>query len=222
MALTRPITLTRGFVGVWREVLRELPVLGRPFCLELFGEPYFTDCGLTPEGFQVFLPGRTPSPVFLVSPVRMQVYSPDMAQVGQVFDSVAAELGRLSDGRVGLEFSAIGLNSEYEWLDLPKPAHEWIGNLALNERLREVDRRGFVTASDIRIAMAPYGKDTLYNLTIQPRAGKENAAYISVNDHREWGEGEKLTGDRIVTLLVQSEQSVQELFEVLLKKGSHA
>ena len=59
-----------SFVGVLKQPLPIIPNMESRFCRDLFGMPYDTFNGITPEGYVIAINGK-PFPMVVVSPTKI-------------------------------------------------------------------------------------------------------------------------------------------------------
>ncbi|MCB1179026.1 MAG: hypothetical protein KDK36_15680 [Leptospiraceae bacterium] len=121
--------ITASFVGVWEKPFMNIPTLDRKFCLDLFGDPYLTTCGMTPEGFVIakqFM--NPPHPSVIINPNRIQITELSISRVCEIANSFLDILKKHNPSDMIHPFASIGINSEHEWIGLKDSTHVWMKN----------------------------------------------------------------------------------------------
>jgi hypothetical protein len=157
-------------------------MLDNKFCKDLFDDPYNTDVGFSPDGFTIGLTSlQVPSPHIVIGPTRAMFMSNDFGQVKSVIGKIKKELYRLKSH--SLEISAIGVNTEYEFLEIEETAQKYLETRFLDSGFRNPEHFP-VHMTDIRFQVKT-DENNFYSLLIQPRANQPNGLYINVNAHRQ-------------------------------------
>lgn len=166
--------LTISFVGVYEKPMQFIPSFDNKFCRDLFGKPYETTNGLTPEGYAITITGK-PSPLVLINPNKIVFKSGDD-------DTLALYVSKFIDKLPKTNFMAYGINYEYECLELSESSDSWLW--------KHFFRNGIVTPNDfhicnhLKISLGVNDKETL-NVEMEPRAGVEKGLFISCNHHHQ-------------------------------------
>lgn len=186
--------------------------------MDLFGNPYDTIVGLSGPGqFQVLLPrdatGDDSNRVVTVAPQRLEVLSPEISEVAGVYQAVISKLFDALEE--DLAFSAIGLNTEHEWLDLEQPGSAWITERLLSSAKQQLGEAEKFRGQKVEFSFGTEDPKRRYQLRLEPRAGVEMGIFVHCNDHRNVG-GQLPTEDEVSDLLKKSEELLHStVFEAL-------
>ena len=177
--------ISYSFVGAWQEVLTEFPIPARSFALELFGVPSETEMRMSEEGVVIERKGPGLQPKVVMSPQKLIVASPDLAQVG---DTVERLIGGFVDNGAGenLKISARGLNSVHLVAGLGESAATWMAKRFVQPGLEGVAE---ASAEDMTFSFEETSPRRRYRVMLQPQVGDQGVIIINVNDHREGGAG---------------------------------
>jgi len=170
-----------SFVFLWKQPVN-IPLLDNKFCKDLFDDPYNTEVVLVQEGFIISLiNSQTPPPHVLLGPMKAVFLSYDLEKVKLYIEKISAKLEQLNIGPLGI--SAIGVNTEYEFLEIKETAQQYLTRRFLVSGFNNENNYP-VNLSDIRFQVK-IDENNLYNLLIQPRANHPNGLYININSHRQ-------------------------------------
>ncbi|HNF17276.1 MAG TPA: hypothetical protein PK453_26700 [Leptospiraceae bacterium] len=201
--------LSCTFVGVWEKPFLNIQEFDRRFALDLFGDPYSTTCGLTPEGYLItkqFSP--PPQAGVIINPGRIQVSEKNPAELSRVLTLVMDKLRESNPSDMLHPFSSIGINSEHVWSGLPYTSLEFFQK----KIARELPVPGSkIFPYDIRMEVEE--NNFKFHLMIQPRNGIENAVFTGVNDDRFWSEKACPSRDQFMDLFTDSISEIRRIFE---------
>ena len=165
-----------SFVGVWEKSLNVLPNLENRFAKDLFGQPYDTFCGFTPDGFVVAVENK-PFPMIVLGPTRIIVKAKDKESLLNYMDAIKHEI----DNRVpGIRFSSFGINSEYNWIDIGESPEVWLWNHFINPSLPCSSQVQMCSKLNLRIGI---NETQVANIEIEPRRGIRNGIFANINHH---------------------------------------
>ena len=119
-----------SFVGVLKQPLMVIPNMDGKFCRELFGMPYETFNGITPDGYAIALNNK-PFPLVVISPTKIIIKAESKDILLKYVGAVKEELFKMN---IPISLSAFGINSEYQWLGLEENADTWLWNHFINTR----------------------------------------------------------------------------------------
>jgi hypothetical protein len=157
-------------------------MLDNNFCKDLLDDPYNTDVAFGPDGFLITLTKpQIPAPHVMIGPMRAEFVSNSVEQVISLTDKIVKELIRLKVSP--LELSAVGVNTEHEFLGIEQTAQEYLASKFLVSGFK-TEKHLFLNMTDIRFQVKG-NEDVSYNLCIQPRANQLNGIYININTHRQ-------------------------------------
>jgi len=179
--------LSYSFVGVWSRPALEIPMLDKRFCMDLFGDAYKTNSGLSNEGFIITLQdGSNPPPTVLINLQRLQVTTQNLDTTIDVVLMVIKELAKASNGRFLLELRSFGLNTEHEILRLEGPTENWLTKNFLAKGLK-IDKKNkeFVIQTKKLVFDIILEHGNKKTISIEPRVNETGGVFIYVNDHNE-------------------------------------
>ncbi|MDX1960724.1 MAG: hypothetical protein SFU98_19285 [Leptospiraceae bacterium] len=198
-----------SFVGVWEKPLQAIPEFDRRFSLNLFGDPYSTTCGFTPEGYVIakqFAP--SPQPSVIISPARIQVSELTITRVTEVYSQVFQELKQQFPHDMMFPFSSIGINSEHEWLELESTSETILNKRFFANLLYSQSDTERILPFDVRFEWR-FKDQTKLNVLLQPRAGIPNGVFAGINDDRFWSEKPLPNSELILDLFTESVANVK-------------
>jgi hypothetical protein len=170
-----------SFVFLWKKPV-QIPMLENKFCKDLFDDPYTTEVGFTPEGFIINLAiAQIPNPHVIIGPLKADFVCTSLNQLYSVIEKVSTELTRIKMG--ALEISAIGVNTEYEFLGLSETSQSYLAKRFLSGGFKN-ENHFPLNMTDLRFRVNTNENDS-YNLLIQPRANQPNGLYININAHKQ-------------------------------------
>ncbi len=181
--------------------LAVLPVMDNKFAKDLFGLPYDTFNGITPEGYIIALENK-PFPMVIVNPGKLIIKAKDVDSLVSYMDKIKSEFDRMS---VNFGFSSFGINSEYQWVDIGGSAETWLwdhfmkGAFVLNAPFH------LCSKLNLRIGI----NDTqLANLEIEPRRGVRDGIFANINHHHNQPLDAIPTGEKALSLISESMEIV--------------
>ena len=165
-----------SFVGVWEKPLTVLPNFENKFAKDLFGQPYDTFCGFTPEGFVVAIENK-PFPMVVLGPTRLVVKAKDKESLLNYIEAIKPQI----DSRVpGSRFSSFGINSEYQWTDMGEIPEVWLWNHFINPDLPCLSQVQMCSKLNLRIGI---NETQVANVEVEPRRGIRNGIFANINHH---------------------------------------
>ena len=175
--------ISASFVGIWESPLQGLPELDRRFCLDFFGDPYYTNTMVTPEGFVISkIVPEPPVPNVLINPNRIQITTTDVDSVVEKSLEILEKLSHILPN-FHFPFSSIGINSEQEWINLPFSCEEWMYRKFFAKEMDPIEDFEMVRPYHIRLEIKK--KNSLrFNLFMEPRSNSKNAIFIGLNDDK--------------------------------------
>ncbi|RHU24311.1 MULTISPECIES: hypothetical protein [Parabacteroides] len=179
--MTRNVIST-AFVGVFKNLHNNIPVLDNKFCKDLFGNPYDTNCGIGPEGF--FIGMNKPVPRVVISPQKIVFVMSKLDDVFNTVEKVQEEIMRVTDNSFDFALSSYGLNYEYEFLELEKPAPIWLGCKFASSINNVAESDNLVSCTGIGLQFV-LDESNAIAVDIQPRNGVIDGLFMSVNHHHD-------------------------------------
>ena len=165
-----------SFVGVLKQPLMVIPNMDGKFCRELFGMPYETFNGITPDGYAIALNNK-PFPLVVISPTKIIIKAESKDILIKYVEAVKEELFKMN---IPISLSAFGINSEYQWLGLEENADTWLWNHFINSKINTGSEYHVCNKINLRIGI----NDTQYaNLELAPRIGIRNGLFANINHH---------------------------------------
>ena len=202
-----------SFVGIFNGALSWIPNLDNRFCRELFGKPYETMNGMTPEGYTIAINNK-PFPMVIINPEKLIVKGENIETLAKYTESLIRELERCGLKDVG--FSAYGINGEYQWLELPANADIWICEHFMKDSIFNKHEYHVCNNLNFRIN---HGDTQYLNVDIAPRVGIRDGLYANINHHHNQSidvfpdtaaffqlikESEKIVEDNIILSLIEN------------------
>lgn len=165
-----------SFVGVLKQPLMVIQNLDNKFCRDLFGQPYETFNGTTPDGYVIAINNK-PFPMVVINPNKIIVKAENKELLIKYLEALKVELNTLG---VPISFSAFGVNSEYQWIGLDSNAESWLWSHYINNRLDSGDGNQMCSKLNFRIVL---NDNQLVNIELAPRVGIRNGLYANINHH---------------------------------------
>ncbi len=165
-----------SFVGVFRQPLAVIPNMEGRFCRELFGSPYETFNGITPDGYVIAINNK-PFPMVVIGPTKIIIKAKDKESLLKYVEEVKVELKKKG---VLLGLSAFGINSEYQWLGLDENADTWLWNHFIDKSINRGEEYGVCDKLNLRIGIK---EDQFANIELAPRVGIRNGLFANINHH---------------------------------------
>lgn len=165
-----------SFVGVLKQPLSVIPNLDSKFSRDLFGIPYETFNGLTPEGYTIALNNK-PFPMVVINPTKIIVKADNKESLIKYVEAIKGELAKIN---VPISLSAFGINSEYQWLGLDENADTWLWNHFINPEINTGNEYHVCNKLNLRIGINDH---QLVNIELEPRMGNRNGLFANINHH---------------------------------------
>lgn len=168
-----------SFVAVWKQPMVMIPQMDGMFCRELFGMPYETMNGLTPEGYTIAVNNK-PHPMVIINPEKLIVKASDINSLISYVEAVKTEIGKKSIPNFDMSISAFGINFEKEILDLNESAEVWMWNRFIKGNVTTASDFHLCGKLTLRIGI---NENQVANIDIEPRIGVDNGIFININHH---------------------------------------
>lgn len=205
--------ITCSFVGVWNMPLGEFQVDAKAW-QDIFGDPFTTQIGPSPEGLSFRKLGKPPQPAVVVGPQRVIVTAPSIAEAAQIYEKVKAILDTALQGRIPL-FADVGLNSEHEWIELDtnlRPAQAFLAKRFVRGAMHELNGDAVFEALSFRLKLS---SGLNLGVRMEPRADRNDGVFVAINDHRQWNKAMPSPSE-LSDVLAQSIENVRRLDTLLL------
>lgn len=168
-----------SYVAVWNQPMTMIPQLDGKFCRELFGMPYDTVNGLTPDGYTIAVNGK-PYPMVIVSPAKLVVKAQNIEKLIDYVESVKCELENINIPNFTLSQVAFGINQECEVISLGEPAANWMWSHFISNEIQTDSDFHICGRLTLRIGISD---NEVANVDIEPRIGNDNAIFVNINHH---------------------------------------
>lgn len=168
-----------SYVAIWKQPMTMMPQMDGMFCRELFGLPYETVNGLTPDGYTIAVNNK-PYPMVIINPEKLIVKAQDINSLISYVEAVKTEIGKKSIPNFDMSISAFGINFEKEILDLNENAEVWMWNRFIKESVTTVSDFHLCGKLTLRIGI---NENQVANIDIEPRMGVDNGIFININHH---------------------------------------
>jgi hypothetical protein len=204
--------ISASFVGIWEKPFTNLPNFDRKFCLDLFGDPYHTTCGVTPEGFVVakqFTP--PPHPSLVINPNRIQITELSITKTCDLTHLLLTTLQETNPTDMLFPFSSIGINMEHEWLELEKLSHVIFLEKFFHSSFFPQDQ---IIPYDLRFELRSSNNLKL-NFIFQPRSGLKNAIFVGTNDDKFWSEKPAPSREQLLDMFTDSATEIRKRLDPL-------
>lgn len=212
--------ISYSFVGIWEKPILKIPLLEKKFCMDLFGDPYNTDSGMSQEGFVITYQGKNnPSPMVLISPQRFMVITQELDSTIGVIEKVKNELSRVTSNKFPFKLKACGINTEHEWSGLEEKASHWLSKrFVLNGLNIAKDQEKIkVLTTDINFQLLLEENQKMVIL-MQPRASVPDGIFLSINHHMDEIFEQMPNKTKLEGLFKKSVQKVEtDIFNLVLK-----
>jgi hypothetical protein len=170
-----------SFVGVYESPIPFIPQLDNKFCRDLFGRPYETTNGLTPEGYAISLANR-PYPLVLINPAKIIFKASNDTDLEEYVNAFSSYISKNPDKLPIKKFSAFGINYELEYLKLGKRADLWMWQHFVRADIKTPNE--FHALNHLKFTLGVNEREAL-NFEIEPRAGVEDGIFVSCNHHHQ-------------------------------------
>lgn len=176
--------LTVSLVGIFKKTDQIIPVLDKEFCLSLFGKPEITKFGITNNGFTINVENDL-TPVVVINQQKISITAKSLDQILEVLEKIKSNLLKETNEQFDFSFSAFGLNSEHEFLDLEIAGANWLSNKFINNAFSKPLKNIISTSCTQVNFRIKLNDQELFDFIIQPRANVSNGIFIGVNHHNE-------------------------------------
>ena len=193
-----------SFVAVFAQAMPGVPALENKFCRELFGMPYDTFNGVTPEGYVIAVENK-PMPSITITPQKIVFKAQKPEELATYVDALAKEFK--SKG-IPMDSSAFGINSEYQWIEMGSPSSEWMWNRFINSSM-SIASMNQCNRVSFRFVM---NECEVVNLEFMPRVGRNDGVFASVNHHHASEMKEFPSQEVLIQLFDSSEKILDEKF----------
>lgn len=168
--------ICQSFVGVLKQQLMVIQSMDNKFCRDLFGQPYDTYNGTTPDGYVIAINNK-PFPMVVISPNKIIVKARNKETLIKYVCALKEELSKM---HVPISFSAFGINSEYQWTGLDSNVESWLWNHYINKSIDSRKEIQLCTQLNFRIGL---NDNQFVNVELAPRMGIRNGLYANINHH---------------------------------------
>lgn len=168
-----------SYVAVWNQPMTMIPQLDGKFCRELFGMPYETVNGLTPDGYTIAVNNK-PFPMVVISPARLVVKAQNVEKLIEYVELVKRELEKINVPNFTMTQAAFGINQEYELLDLNESSEQWMWNHFIDGKIKTESDFHTCGRLSLRVGITD---NQVANIEIEPRLGIDNAIFVNINHH---------------------------------------
>lgn len=174
--MEKGLLICQSFVGVFKQPLMVIPNMDGKFCRDLFGMPYDTFNGITPEGYVIAINNK-PFPMVVINPAKIIVKAENKELLLKYVDAVKQELKKMG---VPLSLSAFGINSEFQWLGLDANAETWLWNHFIDKNINTGNDYHMCNKINMRIGI---NDNQFANVEVMPRMGIRNGLFANINHH---------------------------------------
>lgn len=164
-----------AFVGVYDSVIPMIPGLDNKFCRHLYDNPDETINGMSPEGYTISI-NKKPFPLVIFNPQKIIFKSGNIDTLTSYIRKVKDEFKKFG---FNPKYSAFGINYEYEFLDLDDTADSWISKIFLKPDIFD----GMEKKCNVLSLRFDINDSEIVNMSFEPRAGKRNGVFMSINHH---------------------------------------
>ena len=177
--------LSHTFVGVWTTPLPGIPNMDAGLLQNLFGDPYTTNIGFGQDGSLVVKRMmKPPASMALFGPLRFQIICPTLGEMVQAFGKLRQEAYTRTNQQIP-HLSSLGINTEHEWTrETFSP--RFLAERYIRKGLFDAPIDAEVITQTINFGLKLTSPPRLYNIQLQPRAGRDDGIFAAVNDHRDW------------------------------------
>ena len=207
--------MSLSYVAVWNQPMAMIPQLDGKFCRELFGMPYETVNGLTPDGYTIAVNNK-PYPMVVISPARLIVKAQDIDSLVRYVEAVKEEMGKANIPNFKMSLSAFGINFEKEILGLNENAEVWMWKRFIKDNVKTNSDFHLCGKLTLRIGI---GDNQVANVDIEPRMGIDDGIFVNINHHHNQGSDSipsaKQLRDLVETSVVKIKSEIMDkLFNV--------
>lgn len=170
--------MSLSYVAVWSQPMAMMPQMDGKFCRELFGMPYETVNGLTPDGYTIAVNNK-PYPMVIINPAKLIVKAQDIESLVCYVEAIKNELKRINP-EFNMALSAFGINFEKEILGLGENAEVWMWNHFINGNIAPNSDFHLCGKLTLRIGL---DDNQVANVDVEPRMGVDDGVFININHH---------------------------------------
>lgn len=164
-----------AYVAVYNAIQPMIPGLDNKFCRYLFDNPDDTINGMSPEGYTISI-NHKPFPLVVINPGKIIFKSGDIDTLSSYIHKVKKEFKKIG---FTTNYSAFGINYEYQLLNLDCNADLWLGKKFLDAKaFNGKEKRCNVISLRFDV-----NDSELVNISLEPRAGIRNGVFVSINHH---------------------------------------
>ena len=192
-----------SFVGVWEKPLDVLPNFDNRFAKDLFGAPYDTFNGFTPDGYVVAIENK-PFPMVVLSSTRLVIKAKDRNSLQQYMETLQPKIVEFVHGN---SFSSFGINSEYQWTDINESSEVWLWKHFINPSLSDEYSFQMCNKLNLRIGI---NESQVANVEIEPRRGIRNGIFANINHHHNQILNSIPIGEEAKLLIESSIKTIEE------------
>lgn len=171
--------MSLSFVAVWNQPMTMIPQMDGKFCRDLFGMPYETMNGLTPDGYTIAVNNK-PYPMVVINPAKLIVKAQDIDSLINYVEAVKTEMEKINIPQFKMSLSAFGINFEKEILGLKENAEVWMWNRFIKGNIKTFSEFQLCGKLTLRIGI---NENQVANIDIEPRMGVDNGIFININHH---------------------------------------
>lgn len=197
-----------SFVAVFSKILPNVPALENKFCRDLFGMPYDTFNGVTQEGYVIAVENK-PMPSITITPQKIVFKAKTVDELAKYVNAIAREFASKS---IPMAYSAFGVNSEYQWINLPETAGRWIWQHFINPTLGNGESN---QCNSISLRFGINESEHL-NMEFLPRIGRHDGVFASINHHHSIGGNELPNHEVLAKLFKDTTVLIDEQFRNII------
>lgn len=164
-----------AFVGVYNAIQPMIPGLDNKFCRHLFDNPDETVNGISAGGYTISINSK-PIPLIVFNSQKIIFKSRDIESLTSYVLKVKNEFKKIG---FNPQYSAFGINYEYQFLDLDNNADLWISNEFIKSDIFN-GREKRCNAVSLRFDI---NESEIVNMSFEPRSGIRNGVFMSINHH---------------------------------------
>lgn len=193
-----------SFVGVMKNPFRQLPNFNNEFARNLFGKPYDTFNGFTPDGYVIAIENK-PFPMVVFNPAKLIIKAKTKEELVKYLETISPELAKYG---INTEFMSFGINSEYQWTEITENAEKWMWDHFMNANLAKSSQFQMCNNLKLRFGL----NETQYaNIDIEPRKGIRDGIFASINHHHNQMLSGIPTGKAAMDLITNSIETIENI-----------
>ena len=182
-----------------------IPQLSSDLCQNIFGDSVNTISGYTPDGF-IIKHKLLPAPAIFITPLKIVVIAINKAELFKYIATIKQVLPKY-------EFSAYGLNADFEWLNLGCFADNWMCEKFLKEDFNshKCNKLGLVHTINT---------NEYLNINFEQRNGIKDGLFASLNHHYGYNRVGFPDEKELIDLFLYSEKIQQHELSILLEENN--